>query len=763
MEFKLGKTFSFLVLIVVLFLIIYLAVFARLSTLDAPTVLDYDPWWYYRHALEIMKNNYLPLTWDLQSYYPPGRPYEFQLGFEYTMILFYKIAQLFFGNISFLLVAKVSPLVMVALGVVASFLLGRFLSNKWGGLATALFAVLTPTFIGVSMAGYCDNDPVVVFYTFLCILSVFLAFKKKSIPYYILAIASNLLFVFNWGGGWFVLILLTVCLFFLFFFRILEEIVHQRKFLIEIGKPIQEIKSLLIPYLIILIPINVISFLLGWGNIFSALLVMFGFMDPSRGLLVNISVAELQRVNIFGQQGFSEITGRIGLAPFLISLLIIPFISFKLYKKIKLEFSEVFLLLWYFATLYMILSGIRFALSFSIAAAASAGYIIGNIINCLRKETINLKTFGLLVICLSPPIVIYFQDVIMRLFVLAVFALIGIPSLFFKKDLKKEFAASTIIGMMIFPSLLFISTAIQMGYASGGMEISQNWINGLDWLVKNADKDSLIVTWWDPGHIIAGYSYDKGKPLKVHADGAHCTPVMCIPYNHNIRIQDMGRIFSTSSEEEAINILKKYKELSFEDCEKVKKAFSDKVPKDACNPVTDMYIIASADLIGKYVWMNFFGGFRATPNSPGACYVESANTYVWCFWQGTFSNFDSSGNPTYFNGAITLAPPQGKSFDQCLREENCTLYPIWGNRYLVSEAFYPTYLGSKYVNYSNQTNAQLIEGLLWVDSSYSYVIFMPPAVRDSLFTRMFFWNGQGLKHFEYVYGNAELKIFKVIF
>ncbi|MCS7105723.1 MAG: hypothetical protein NZ942_00155, partial [Candidatus Aenigmarchaeota archaeon] len=331
------------------------------------------------------------------------------------------------------------------------------------------------------------------------------------------------------------------------------------------------------------------------------------------------------------------------------------------------------------------------------------------------------------------------------------------------KYLKRDFIATTIFGAIATLSLIFISTAIQVGFASRGMEISQNWIDALDWLVKNADKDSLIVTWWDPGHIIAGYSYDKGKPLKVHADGAHCGPPTCIPYNHNIRIQDMGRIFSTSSEEEAITILKKYKELSFEDCQKVKKTFGDIVPEDACNPVSDMYIIASADLIGKYVWMNFFGGFRATPNSPGACYVEPANTYVWCFWQGVFSDFDHLGNPRYFDKALVLTPPQGKTFDQCLREENCTLYPIWGNRYLIEEVYYPTYLGYKYISYSNQTNVQLINGLLWVDPSYRYVIFMPPAVRDSLFTKMFFWEGKGLKHFEYVYGNAELKIYKVIF
>jgi asparagine N-glycosylation enzyme membrane subunit Stt3 len=711
MEINKNKLINWLIVTTILLVIIYLSVFVRLSTLDAPTILDYDPWWYYRHALEIMNNNLIPPKWDYQTFYPPGRPYEFQLGFEYTMILFYKIAQLFFKNISFTFIAKISPLIMVALGAIPAFLLGRILSNKWGGLATALFALLTPTFIGVSMAGYCDNDPVVVFYTFLCIFSIFLALKKKSIPYYIFAIVSNLLFVWNWGGGWFVLILLTACLVFLFFFRIIEEMIHQRKLIIEISKPFQELKGLLIPYLIILIPTNIVSILLGWGNIFSAFLILLGFTDPSKGLLVNISVAELQRINIFSSSGFLEIVGRIGYAPFLISLLIIPFVILKLYKKIKLDFTEIFLLLWYFATFYMILSGIRFALSFSVAAATAAGYIIGNLV----------------------------------------------------KYLKKDFIASTIFGVIAILSLIFVSTAIQIGYSSRGMEISQNWINALDWLVKNADKDSLIVTWWDPGHIIAGYSYDKGKPLKVHADGAHCGPEQCIPYNHNIRIQDMGRIFSTSSEEEALNILKKYKELSFQDCEKVKKTFGNIVPKDACNPVSDMYIIASADLIGKYVWMNFFGGFRASPNSPGACYVEPANTYVWCFWQGTFSGFDSSGNPTYFGGALTLIPPQGKTFNQCLSEANCTLYPIWSNRYLVEEAFYPTYSGSRYVSYANQTNAQLINGLLWVDSSYSYVLFMPPAVRDSLFTKMFFWNGQGLKHFEYVYGNSELKIFKVIF
>ncbi|MEM3373560.1 MAG: STT3 domain-containing protein [Candidatus Anstonellales archaeon] len=700
MKIEKSKLFNWAIISFLLLIIIYLSIYVRLSTLDAQTILDYDPWWYYRHALEIMNNNFVPLKWDYQTYYPPGRLYEVQLGFEYTMILFYKIAQFIFGKISFMFIAKISPLIMVALGAIPAFLLGRILSNNWGGLATALFALLTPTFIGVSMAGYCDNDPVVVFYTFLCILSVFLALKKKSIPFYIFAIISNLLFVFNWGGGWFVLIILTTSIFSLFFFRIFEEIVHQRKIVIEIGEPIREIKELIIPYLIILIPTNIISFFLGLGNIFSALLIMLGFMDPSRGLLVNISVAELQRIKILSYSGFLEILGRIGYAPLLISLLIIPFIILKLYKKNRLDFFEFFLILWYFATFYMISSGIRFSLSFSVAAAATAGYVTGNLV----------------------------------------------------KYLKRDFIGATIFGTITILSLIFISNAIQVGNASRGMEISENWINALDWLVKNANKNSLVVTWWDPGHIITGYSYDKGNPLKVHADGAHCGPELCIPYNHNIRIRDMGRIFSTSSEEEAVSILKKYKELSFEDCEKVKKTFGDNVPKNACDPVNNMYVIASSDLIGKYYWLSFFGSYDVKKKSG-----EGRN-----FIQLGLTNYNQQkGILEYGNGIISIVQKDNKLVP-------ILNIPTQGIRNAVIKDMIYFYQGQQI---NQRIENATLNGLLFVDPSYRLVIFMDENIEKSIFTNMFFFNGNGLKEFnitkleqfELKYSNPEVKIFEIKF
>src|SRR3989304_4257084 len=52
-----------LVVSISLFLIIYLAVWVRLGTVNTPTVLDYDPWWFYRYAKEILANLFFIFNW----------------------------------------------------------------------------------------------------------------------------------------------------------------------------------------------------------------------------------------------------------------------------------------------------------------------------------------------------------------------------------------------------------------------------------------------------------------------------------------------------------------------------------------------------------------------------------------------------------------------------------------------------------------------------------------------------------------------------
>ncbi len=690
-----------LLLTVALTFVIYLGVYVRFGTLSSPTVLDYDPWYFYRYAKEIVDNNYHIPKWDLLTYYPPGRPTQVSVGWPYTIAYLYKFAKIIFNNIDLMQIAKLSPLIMVALITIPAFLLGRLLSNNLGGIATALFTIASPTFIGVSMAGYPDTDTPIVFYLFLSIFTIFLAIKKskgkfKGIPFYLLAILTTLLFVYNWEAGWFSLLLFLAFIPAFIVFRLLEEIWHQKKLKFHFKELTPDIKSIFIPLLIIFLITNVTGYLLGFNTMFHSLIGGLGFTGlAGERLIVNISVAELQIVNVFSKSGFFSIADRVGLLPTVLTLFGLPLlVLYKFYRKEKINFSEIFLYVWALVTFYLITTGIRFSLFFMTSASLSAGYTIGNLFNYLKDR--NTLIFS------------------------SVFA---------------------IIGVFLF---VFISNAIQIGNASTGLAVGQNWYSALDWLKENADLDSLVATWWDPGHIITGYT-----GLKVHADGAHCGG--CIPYNHNIRIRDMGKIFSTSNESESIEILKKYTHLTNEQCNQVKETFGDVVPKDACKDVTEVYVLATNDLIGKYYWLSCFGSFdmKLWNSTGGNKWQCDGKNYL----QIPFSNFDKQGFPIYSQGGLSVTLLQNGT--DLLAVLNS---PGQGVRNVIIRdiVFYQN--GDK--QYSTQANNNTLDGMIWIDPSFRSIIFMEPAIRDSVFTRMFFFDGEGLKNFKLVYGNPEVKIFK---
>lgn len=703
MKINLKSIIPALIVLGSLLLVVILGVFIRSSTLDSPTVLDYDPWWWYRHAKEIYDNNFHIPTWDVLSYYPPGRPYQLNQGWPFTIAIIYEVLSKFFTDITFMKAAILSPLLMVALIPIPAFLLGRMLSNNIGGILTALFAVAAPTFIGVSMAGYSDTDAPFVFYMFLSVFAIFLAIKmskKKllSIPFYAFAVAVNILFIFTWGAGWISLILFLAFIPSFIVFRLLEEMRHRKKLGIFWKELLPDFKSIFFPLLIIFLATNTIGFFLGFKTMFHSLVGGLAFTGfGGEPLIVNISVAELQIVNIFTKAGFFAVAGRVGLFPTILTLIGLPLlVLYKFYKKEKINFFEIFLYIWAVATFYLILKGVRFSLFFLVPASISSGYVIGNLFKYLRSK--NLLFFS------------------------TIFSLIGI---------------------LTFAS---ISNAVQVGYASGGLSVSQNWYDALDWLKENADKDSLVATWWDPGHIITGYT-----GLKVHADGAHCNPASCIPYNHNFRIRDMGRIMSTNDENESIEIIKNYTHLTEEQCNAAKKKLGSIVPDDACKDVSEVYIIASNDLIGKYFWMSCFGTFdmnlwKTTGGKQWKC--DGKN-----FIQVPFTNVDKQGLPVYSQGGLTITLLQNGT--DLLAVVNSPGQGVRNS--LVSDVIF--YQGNTMIHSKPSTN-NTIDGMVWIDPSFRVIIFMDPKIRDAVFTKMFFFNGEGLNNFEFVYQNPEVKIYK---
>jgi len=701
-KFSKKQILSAAFVILVLLGISFLGVYVRSSTLSSPTVLDYDPWWFYRHAKEIVENDYKVPDWDTLSYYPPGRPYSLQQGWSFTIALMYKFASAF-ADVDLMQIAKWSPLIMVALIPMPAFLLGRLISNDLGGLIAALFSVLAPTFISVSMGGYSDSDVVTVFYMFLSILAVVTAIKYAknkvlSIPLYAISAASVLLFTFNWSAGWLPLILFTAFIPAFVIFRIVEEMIHQRKLRIDIKAFFPDFKSIIVPLLIIFIVANVAGYIVGYRTMFHSLLGGLAFTGlGGERLIVNISVAELQTIDIFTKSGFLSVAQRVGMLPTIMTLIGLPLlVVYKLFKKERINFIEIFLFLWALVSFYLIIKGVRFSLLFSTSASLSAGYVIGNLYNYLRHR--NLLIFS------------------------TVFAVIGVLT------------------------FIALSDAIQMGIASGGLSVSGNWYSALDWLKENADKDALVATWWDPGHIITGYT-----GLKVHADGAHCGYPSCSPYDHNTRIRDMGLLMSTDNETESIEIINKYVHLSPEECDKNKILHGEKFSEDNCKDVTEVYVLATNDLIGKYYWMSCFGHFdmKLWQKTGGKQWKCDGRNYA----QVGFSNFDNQGLPVYSSGGLTVTLLQNGT--DLLAVVNSPSQGIRNT--LVSDVVYYQN-GVELRSKSNNENA--LDAMVWIDPSFRLILLMDPEIRDSVFTEMFFFNGKGLENFDMVYQNQEVKIFK---
>lgn len=286
---------------------------------------------------------------------------------------------------------------------------------------------------------------------------------------------------------------------------------------------------------------------------------------------------------------------------------------------------------------------------------------------------------------------------------------------------------------------------------SQGTVLSDNWFNALTWVNKNTPECAVVATYWDPGHFITGIARRA-----VVFDGASQGDLYTRPFNYtqegivvekfdsNInhivlyqkgnkttaRIQDISTTLLTSNETLAIEILKEFR-------------------KPGCD---SMYYIASSDLIGKSTWWTYFATWNPV-DKRGTPYVylqaslgsarpdlrQNAIVYTYPFsQQESFVLYESNNTPVVF-------------LQQQGRPE-----PLKVARFLY---FTPDGTGRLYT----QSDAK-VDGFLWIDPSKQAILFIPQQLENAMFTRMFLFNGQGLKNFELVDNwGGEVKLYKVKF
>ncbi len=288
-----------------------------------------------------------------------------------------------------------------------------------------------------------------------------------------------------------------------------------------------------------------------------------------------------------------------------------------------------------------------------------------------------------------------------------------------------------------------------------GTVLSDNWWEALNWIKNNTKECATVATYWDPGHFITGIA---NRPVVFDGASQNSLLVLDSPnasgglkvsrYDNGIvqislekdgqikhaRIKDIGISLLTSNETLALEILKNYR-------------------KPNCS---EMYFIASNDLIFKSQWWSYF----ATWDPARECDTQL------CKGEKYFYSPIQLGKqrPLFSEKAIGYEYPISDRQSFILYDQNGTIHALFqqDNQFVkVSKILVMSETGFLTIE---DSSAEMKGTILVPGYPASLIFYMSPELEDAMFTRMYFLNGAGLSNFEFVNGwGSEVKLFRVKF
>ncbi|MFW9995035.1 MAG: STT3 domain-containing protein [Candidatus Odinarchaeota archaeon] len=466
-----------------------------------------------------------PTTW-----YPYSRPWGITqyIGTPLAALVIYYISNIIGISISIQFAAYLEPAILGTFTCYATYLLGKELANKRVGLIAGFFLAIAPGHIQRSMVGFFDNEALGVF---LLVLGLYLFARSLRTGSLGHAIGCGIVIGFlgaSWGGATYIFQLLA-----LFTFIILIMKRYSTRLLTAYG--------IAIPLGLIvasLVPRNGPSFVLGSDGLIPlgilALLLLVDFYARNQEVINRYIDAKLMNRIVYSSIALGVVGFAINLlfnfvplfgAKF-ISVLVpffrvdtpilksvaehlimtwggmfhnLYFLTFLipigiLYTYQKPTERNILMLLFAFTTLYFSASMVRLILILSPAAAIIAGKAI--------DET------------LLPFALTYQEKFALSKRKLRVYTAIGTEHVAFA-----YFTIFVILGLSLgygqtlaLQSLSPPAILLEFPLQGGGTQKYNDWFESLAWLDQNADKNDVIVSWWDYGYWI---SVETNKTILV--------------------------------------------------------------------------------------------------------------------------------------------------------------------------------------------------------------------------------------------------------
>lgn len=494
---------------------------------------EFDPYFDYRATRYIVENG-LDAYWnwhDEMSWYPEGRDIAAtsQSGLHVTAAIAYFI----FGAGSPLLDFTIMfPVVIGSLTVIAVFALVRVIGGTTAGLFSAIMFALSPPVILRGNLGWFKSEPLGLFFGILAIYLFISAIKHKELKYAIAkAILGGLLLGLanaSWGGVQYFSI--PISLFFLAipFFR----------------------RDTTIPMYV------AIAF-----TVFT-LVAAAGFPRP----------------------GLSFVAGLPGIAMMGSTAFLVAANLARRFSKSQTRSTTILLVAFIAAGIGLIVAGAYVSPSFRYLNAVNpfiksqnplvesvAEHLTPTVVDYFSNYSVLLLLAGfgawmafsrrhdtgvfVLILGLTS---LYVSATFGRLLVFASLGIIALAGIGFYEVTKslmhrnskvwtKAAYAGLMISLLMVPILLpnsswIVAADVPPAISNGGtpfLATTRDWIDAMDWISKNTEKDAVIAAWWDYGYWIT----TLGQRTTL-ADNATL---------NQTRIEDIAKMF-TSDEQSGIKI-----------------------------------------------------------------------------------------------------------------------------------------------------------------------------------------------------------------
>jgi len=762
-------------------------------------ITDIDSYYWLMFADWFIKNGHWGtdlkdgLSWDYIHNGREGRPGVIQFQ-PLAIVIVYKVMSIFNGNLPVMDAALILPAIIVALSIFPAFFIGRKIAGNLGGIVSAMVVAVIPASIARTMSA--DTDSLNILFPLLIMWTLVEALEakntKKKVIFASLTGFITGIYAFAWSGWAYTAIIILAYVILDSIFKITYNFIVHKKLNIHL------LKDNLIIGGTYFVSTSIFTFLFSDYSLINQLIFIPQFVVNMKdvaaiqlwpNVLTTVAEFNVTPVNAIVSQMGGDLLFWIGLIG----------ITFLLVNRKKMDMKNM---------LYLAFAGIYYAIIISLKESFDDPIIlmialgfpvaIGILkIIYFKEENIDINLALILILWFMSVTYGFTRGVRFSVLMVAAFAIaLGIGMGFMYrfvidwviKELKINKMGASIILILIFGMMFVMPTLSARDSAKSQVPyVDDAWYDTLIG-IKNNSTDAIITSWWDFGHW-----FTEIAQRRVTFDGA----------NQGERIYWVGKSLLTSDEdvamgilrmlncghESAPHILEKYMDndtvksidilnkiivVDKNNASKILKenglddsAIQEVLNATHCSDLIPSYYITSEDMVGKAgVWAHFgswdfkraemYNKVKQLSQNEGVAllttkYNLSQEEADKIYYEIQTINADQwiSPWPSYMGGPY---PAQVKdNIVTCSNGVKVNLknysaeIPTQKGIIDADSIVYAT-KDDLVEKKSGQTNGVSI-ALIPSGKSYNCLL-MDPLLAKSMFTRLFFFDGQGSQHFK---------------